>query len=1081
MRRFLALFTMLMLCGVFAFAQNRVVTGKVTNSDGNPLASATVQIRNTSTGVAADANGVFSIKVNDGQTLEISAGGYETQSFRISAGTSVINASLKATSNLSEVVVTALGIKRQARELGYSTTRIGTDELNQAKVTNAATGLAGKVSGLSIQLINNSVKPETKVLLRGNRSILNNNSALLVVDEQLMPINYLATLNPNDIESMNVLKGGAASALYGSDGANGVVVVTTKKGSAGKPVIKVSSTAGFETVSYMPKFQNEFGPWGGEPASFPGMVVFPDQPFYIYAPYENQNYGPRFNGRRVAIGAPIQVFRNDGTSFTAQDSTYYSAKPNAKKAFFNQGTTFQNDVSYSAGDGKNRFFFSFQDVNIKGIVPKDVARRDAIRANGSRESGIFRVDYNIGYSFSHANTTPGTSRNNTEWSSTAGVSGNYATGGSYFQNRPLYWIVINQPALVDLRDYRNWQQNPFASPDGYFNAYYGNPWWQIDQTRLDERNNDLIANFILTVKPTSWWDIAYKAGVVRNDYTNKMTKAGYNFAPWAIADVWGTGNIPSGVKVLSPSEGDALSWSQRLSSDLISTFHKTHKDWDFKFIAGTSMQDIRSRVMSMSAGVLVIPDFYNISNRVGEPTVGETFSQYRKVGLYGDLTVGYKNYIFLHGSARNDWDSRLAANNRSYFYPGADLSFIFTDAISALKGNYFLNSGKIRLAWAKTGNVGVGPYSLANTFPTGGGFPFGGVAGFTVSNQLKNPNLTPEFIEDKEIGAELAFFKSRVLLNVAYYQSKSTNQTLPISISPTSGFTSTVINTGEMTNKGIEVDLKVSPLIKTRSGLRWDIGGNFSYNKNKVVSLIGDTKELFLGSDAYAIVGESYPSIKVSDWQRDDQGHIIVDKVTGYPTLATAQKFMGTATPPMRVGLNTSLSFHNFTFSVVADGRFGAVIDNAIGTNLDFTGVSWYSAQSGRQPFVIPNSVYWDGAKYVPNTNINTQDGNVGFWASTWNTAGSNYVNSADFWKIREFSLGYNMPKKLLNGWVKGVSMQITGRNFFTKRAKENIWSDPEFSNSSSSSPFNQNVSGTAGLTELPPTKIFAFSLNLTF
>jgi len=481
--------------------------------------------------------------------------------------------------------------------------------------------------------------------------------------------------------------------------------------------------------------------------------------------------------------------------------------------------------------------------------------------------------------------------------------------------------------------------------------------------------------------------------------------------------------------------------------------------------------------------VLVIPDFFNISNRVGEPTVGEFFQEFRKVGVFGDLTVGYNNYLFLHGSARNDWTSVLAANNRSYFYPGGDISFVFTDAIKSLKNNKdFLSYGKLRAAYAKTGNVGVGPYSLANTFPAGAGFPYGGVAGFTVSNALNNPNLTPEFITEKEVGAELGFFKNRVLLNAAYYQSSSTSQTLPINVSPTTGFTTTVINTGEMTNKGIELELKVSPIVKSHSGFRWDINANYSYNRNKVVSLIGDTKQLFLGGASYAVVGQPYPSIKLADWKRDDLGHIIVDKLTGYPTLDEAPRYMGTATPPTRVGISSTVSYKGFSFTAVADGRFGGVIDNSgLGLNMDFTGVSQYSVQSGRQPFVIPNSVYWDGAKYVPNTNINTQDGNVGFWAGTWNTGLSNYVTSSDFWKLREFSLGYTFPKQILNKNIKGLSMQITGRNFFTKKAKENIWADPEFSNNSSASGLNPNVAGSTGLNETPSTKFFALSVNLTF
>ena len=1055
MRRFLSLFTMLMLCGVLAFAQNRVVSGKVTDTDGKPVPYATVKIKGGSVGLPADANGAFSIKVKDGDVLEISSASFEMQRITIRNTTGAVNVQLKAAVSMEGVVVTGYGIKRQAKEIGYSAARVNTDELNQAKVTSIATGLAGKVSGMAINLVNNSVKPDVRILLRGTRSLTGNNQPLLVIDGvQMSSLSYLASLNPNDVDNVTVLKGGSASAVYGSDGSNGVIIVTTKKGTTKTPVIKLSSTASFESIAYMPEFQNEFGQWGGEPANAPGMIVFPEQPGFIYAPYENQNYGPRYNGQKVPIGGPVRVYRNDGSFFTAQDSAIYSAKPNAKRAFFDKALTFTNDVSYAAGDDKSKFFFSFQDVNTKGVLPGDVNRRDAIRANGSRESGIWRVDYTVGYTISKTNTSQ----------------------GSYFQDRPLYWTIINQPANVDLRNYRNWRQDPFASPDGYFNAYYGNPWWQIDAARLDERNNDLIGSFSIGVKPVEWLDISYKVGYTRNDYSNKYTREGYNFADWAIADVQGAGNIPSGVKVLSPTESDAMSYSRRLTGDFMATLHKTHKNFDYKFIVGSPMLDGYSRSMNMSATSLVIPGLYNIGNRLGEANVSEGISQFRRVGAYVDLTVGFKNYLFLHGSARNDWDSRLAEKNRSFFYPGADISFVFSDAFKALQNNKsFLSYGKLRGGYSKTGNVNVGVYSLANTFDVGGGFPFGSIPGFTVNGSYKNPNLKPEFITDLEVGLDLGFLKNRINLSGTVYKSNSINQTLTALISPATGFTSSLVNDGEVQNRGYEIDLKLTPLLKSRSGIRWDVGANYSYNESKVIKLNGGTQEISLGNSAYATVGKPYPQLKVSDWKRDADGHIIVDKNTGYPSRATATSYMGTSTAPTRVGINTSVSYKGFTLSAVADGRFGAVIDNAIGSSLDFTGVSAYSAQSGRQPFVIPNTVYFDGAKYVPNTNINTQNGNLGFWANTWNTAESNYVTSADFWKLREVSLGYSVPKKVLTGYIKAISMQVTGRNLFTKKAKENMWTDPEFANTTG------NSSGVTDINQLPPTKFVQFSLNFTF
>ena len=503
---------------------------------------------------------------------------------------------------------------------------------------------------------------------------------------------------------------------------------------------------------------------------------------------------------------------------------------------------------------------------------------------------------------------------------------------------------------------------------------------------------------------------------------------------------------------------------------------KTHKNFDYKFIVGSPMLDGYSRSMNMSATSLVIPGLYNIGNRLGEANVSEGISQFRRVGAYVDLTVGFKNYLFLHGSARNDWDSRLAEKNRSFFYPGADISFVFSDAFKALQNNKsFLSYGKLRGGYSKTGNVNVGVYQLANTFDVGGGFPFGSIPGFTVNGSYKNPNLKPEFITDLEVGLDLGFLKNRINLSGTVYKSNSINQTLTALISPATGFTSSLVNDGEVQNRGYEIDLKLTPLLKSRSGIRWDVGANYSYNESKVIKLNGGTQEISLGNSAYATVGKPYPQLKVSDWNRDADGHIIVDKNTGYPSRATATTYMGTSTAPTRVGINTSVSFKGFTLSAVADGRFGAVIDNAIGSSLDFTGVSAYSAQSGRQPFVIPNTVYFDGAKYVPNTNINTQNGNLGFWANTWNTAESNYVTSADFWKLREVSLGYSVPKKVLTGYIKAISMQVTGRNLFTKKAKENMWTDPEFANTTG------NSSGVTDINQLPPTKFVQFSLNFTF
>jgi TonB-linked SusC/RagA family outer membrane protein len=1070
MRKILTLFIMLMFSGILAFAQNRVVTGTVTDDKGVPIEGASVRIKGSRTGIATDAGGNFSISVPPGATLVFSGAGITPQ--EVAIGTqSTVNVSLTTTeTELTNVVVTGYGIKREPKSLGTSVSRLTNKDLNEGKVTNIATGLSGKVSGLQIANVNSSVNQDTRITLRGNRSILGNNQALIVIDNIVMPRDqggtYLAQLNPNDIDNISILKGGSSSAIYGSDGSNGVIIVTTKKGTSGKPVIRYSTTTEIQEIAYLPKLQNTFGQFGGEydPNQYPGIEYFPENPFVPYVPYENQSYGPAYNGAPIKIGAPVRFFNADGTFFDSLKNGTYSAVPGAKLGFFNKGVTEQNELSISGGDDKSKFFLSVQDVNIAGTIPKDKNHRDVFRLNGSREFGRLTINYAADYTVQHSNTTPGA----------FGVNGSPSTfGGSYFQNRPVYWTVLNTPANIDLRNYKNWQTDPFANPNGYFNAYYGNPWWQIDESRFDSKRNTLMGNLNLNFKVTDWFNLSATAAITRFDLTQKFTSKSFTFADWAIADVYGSGRSTTNMPA---ADYDAFEYNQLLSGSVLANFHKDFKDFSTKLTLGATTFDNTQRDINLSAVNLGIPDFFNISNVVGTPGYFENFSEVRKNGVFADLTLGYHDYLFVHGSFRNDWDSRLAPKLRSYSYPAGDISFVFTDAIPGLKDNNILSYGKLRGAIGKTGNVSVGAYSLDNVFNSAPNFPYGSTTGFTVSNALNNALLKPEFTTEKEIGLELGFLKNRITLNAAVYQSNTTNQTLPVHISSATGFTSALLNSGEMQNKGVEVELNVTP-VNNRAGLRWDIGATFAYNQNKILSLYPGIDNFLLSGDEYVVKGAAFPQIKVPDWKRDPQGRIIVDKISGFPTINDSLSTYGTSNPPYIIGLHTSVSYKGLTLSILAEGRFGAVIYNSMGGSLDFTGVSWYSAQVDRQRFVIPNSVYNDGTgKYVTNTNITVRNGNNDFWASLWNQ-GSTYINSADFWKIREVSLSYTFPKNIFgnNSFIKQLSVALVGRNLFTFKAKENVWTDPEFANTTG------NGIGTTDLNQNPPTRIFGANVNITF
>jgi TonB-linked SusC/RagA family outer membrane protein len=1076
MRKIVSLLPVLMLLCALAFGQTRTITGVVRDEKGDPIPFATIVESGTRNATQADANGNFTIRMA-GNRLQVSASGHQEQTITVSGNT--VNAVL-ATQNaqLSEVVVTtALGIRRQAKELGYSTTKINASELTQAKVTNVASGLVGKVSGLQINTTNAGVNPQTRITLRGNRSILGNNQALLVVDDIPLPISYLNSINPNDIDNVTVLKGASASALYGSAASNGVLIITTKRGTRGRPVIRYSNTTTIEAVSYLPKLQNEFGGFGGENIGAAGTVLFPENPFVPYVSYENQSYGPRFNGATVPIGLPVRVFNPDGTFVDSVKTTTYTAKPNAKRDFFDKGLTIQNDISYSTGDDHSRFFLSAQDVTTTGVIPGDKNHRNAFRLSGSRESGHFSTDYSVGYTLTHTNTTPG--------SGVPSTSGPFAgltlfggnTGGSYFQSRPVYWTVINTPANIDLRDYKNWQTDPFANPNGYFNAYYGNPWWQIDQSRLDEKVSDLLANLSLNFRAFNFLNLTARGSVLRSDYVAKYTRAGFTFADWAIADAFGAGSIPSSVKKLDPQEGDASYSSTRLTGDFLASFNKSFNDFTVRIIGGGEVLDNYTTANFIWTESLVLPDFYNISNRTGQPNVTQGIRHNRTLSAFGDATIGFREFLFLHGSLRNDWVSILSKNNRSFLYPAVDASFVFTEAISSMKNNRILSFGKLRAAYSKTAQVSIEPYSLNNTFSPGPGFPFS-VAGYTLNGSFANPDIKPEFTTEKEVGLELGFLNNRIYVTAAYFDALTNNQTIPINISSTTGFTSAFVNSGEMQNKGFEVDVKMSPVISTRSGFRWDIGANFSYIDNKLLSIAPQLSQIPVGASSYAIVGKAYPQLYLTDWLRDPSGKIIVNSTNGLPTPDPQPKAFGTTNPPLKLGLTTSLSYKGLTLSAVADYRNGAYIFNAIGQSLDFTGVSWNSARYGRQNFVIPNSVYVDASgKYVPNTNITVRNGNNEFWASTLPTAQSPYVTSGDFWKIREIALVYEFPQRLVarTRAFKGINFGLVARNVLMFRPKENIWTDPEFSNT------NGNGIGTTDINQTPTTRTYGASLTLTF
>jgi TonB-linked SusC/RagA family outer membrane protein len=1078
-------------------AQNKNIKLIIRNEKDDPVPFATIIIKGKKVGYSADGDGIFAMPNNTkGATLIISAAGYVPKEF-VLGDESIYTVTLtsKGTTQLNEVVVTALGVKRQPRELGVSTASIKSEELTQAKIINLATGLSAKVAGLQVNLVNNGINPDVRIVSRGNHSLQGDNQVLVVVDGIPVSSSFLSSINPNDVENVTLLKGPGASALYGIEAANGVMQVTTKKGKKGaKPVIKFTSTTQLERISYFPKIQTKYSPNGGERTGFTdpitGAPVRYDDPFtgkLLPVPFENQSFGSAYNSldypySQIAIAGPINGQLIYGP---------FSANKKNRTDFFQTGITAQNDISYSAGDDKGNFFISLQDVNVKGIVPKDENRRTGVRFSASKEYNRFSSSFNLGYSQRNINSY----------------------GNEFAQGRPLFYNVINQPAHLQLNSFSDVDNNPAADVNGFINAYYPNPYWQINHARNKRRIDDLISSFQFGLQATSWLNFTYRVGYSQSNTGGEAYTDIVKFTQQSIADPWAAGNNASGLITVPAGYESKKLFTSDINSDFLININKQFRNFSTKIILGNNIRSRSNSITGFSNTNLAIPGLLNINNRQGDPGLYDVKFKRHDIGFFGDAIVGYKNYLFVHGSYRRDATSILDKDNRSFGYFGIDGSFVLSDAIPAVASVKNISFAKVRMSYSETGNASIvnpfsigaidpfvfsnlGAYRLENIFGGGAGFPYGSLVGYTQGNGVVQKGLKPERTKAFEAGFQLGLFKDKINLELVYFNDKTVDQTSNSTITTSTGVSNVLQNAGKLGIKGYEVDLKLNKIISGRK-FYLSAGFNYSFTDNKVLELLPGINELQLvgtgvaggvgsagaggvggpGGGIYAIVGQQYPVIKTNDWLRDPQGRVIVDRITGLPSSDPTNKIFGNTNHRHRLGINTNIVFGRFSFTAVADYRAGAKILNILGPTLDFAGISENSAQT-RERFVFPNSVYDDGTgKFVPNTNITVNDANANWWSSIYRRIGSNYVNNAAFLKLREVSISYDIPETVLRKTkvIQKASITLSGRNLLRVLPKTNVWNDPEFSVDSG------NGVGRTSILETPATRIFGATLNLTF
>ena len=1106
MRKLLLLLSICLGFWGVATAQTKEVSGKVTDNAGAIVPYATVQVKGTKNTAVADADGNFTIKASPTDILVISSSGVTKKEVPVSEVLSRRGVVVtRVSQNLSEVVVTtALGIRRQAKDLGYATVSINTKQLNQAAVINPATGLAAKVSGVDIRLADNGVDPQVKVTFRGSRSIEGSNSALVVVDGIPVDQTYLANLNPSDIEDVTILKGSNAAALYGMAASNGVMAITTKKG-RGRLALTYQNTVSLESISYFPKLQDEYSGWGGEPPgtfgnpSTGGSIQFIN-PFNGLAqtvPFENESFGSPYNSNDYHLDS-IAIGENANQTW---DFVPYRAVPNGRKDFFQTGIGDQNKLSGSFGNDHAGLYFSGEHSTKQGVVPYDTYQRNGGRVNGNLHAGRFDVSGGVSY-------------NN--------VSTNIA-GNSYFQNRPVYWDVMNMLPDVNLKSIKN--INNFAYNQGFVDAYFPNPWVQVFDSRSKKSTDQLVSNLQANYKLTSWLTATARGGYSRTSIDAPSHIDAMTFPSWLSANEgpWGFSNLAVEPGNTGYQSEDIKSHYDDFSGDAFLSAVKTVQHFKFNLIAGgdyrrrTSYGDWNSNQVNTGpvVGQNIIPSFYTkVTHADGSADAYFNYKRFDQ-SLYGDLTVGYDDWLYLHGSFRNDWTSILDPKDRSFSYPSVDMSAVLSDKLAFLHNSNTISFFKVRLGYAGTGNVSLesydflgvmgnvaggknlGGYSVAlpnfgayAVYPTAGvgiGFPYGPVNGFTQSTSAVQNGLKPELTQSVEAGAQVGFLANRINLEVNVYDQKAKNQTIPLQTSNAAGISSYLTNAGEIDNKGLELDLSLTPLIKI-DNFRFNLSANFAYQNSKVVSIAGGQAELdqinfgtqILGG-VFAVPGKDYAQLLVNDFIRDPQGQIIVNAQTGLPSINSNLVDAGNTNYKYFVGITPTFIYKNFSLRAVFDYRGGAKILNEEGNAMDFAGISTFDAQD-RAAFIVPNSVIETSAgKYTPNTNIPITSefpglpNSIFWWANYMNQLGKPYTVSAAFIKVREVALTYDFSKRLLGKQkvVKALSLSALGRNLFMWRPKTNLWSDPEFSTNGTG-----NATGYTTEFQTPPTRVISFSLT---
>ena len=1003
-----------------SYAQETAITGKVTEEAGGEIAGANVVIKGTAKGTTTNDKGEFSISVEKGKTLTISFIGFNSKDVVVGNATEINVALTTEATALNEVVVTALGIKKEKKALGYAVSEIKGEELTQARTPNMANSLVGKVAGLNVTGTATGPGGSTRITLRGNGSIDGNNQPLIIVDG--IPINNdnlgaagmwgggdrgdgISSLNPSEIENISVLKGATAAALYGSRASNGAILVTTKGGKIGKGLgVEINSnyTADNLLITKFKDFQYEYG-----------LGVNGVKPTTQTEAMQSFSFGAKLDGS--------SVIQYDGVS-----RPYSAVKDNLTK-FYQTGSTWNNSVALTGATEKITYRLSLANLDNKGLIPDNTLKRQNYALN---------VNANLSKSFTILANVKYTKEKNHNRPKVSDSPGN------------ANYTLINMPTSLSVET----MKNSMLDSRGYEqiwsdNIYVDNAYFAATQFKQDDNKDRFIASFEPKYNFTDWLYVKARVGFDKFFYNyTAITPTGTPYTP--------LGGYDKNVQNFSEVNSELLfGFNKKIASDLNLNV----------LAAGNLMKQVR-RQDYISGNSFNIPFFYDITNiSPASRSASYNYIEKRINSVYGSAELAYKSYLYLTVTGRNDWFSTLAPKNNSLFYPSVAGSFVLSEAV---KLPSVINFAKIRGSWAKAGGD-TDPYRLSLYYGLSGahiGSPLANINGSTVPNA----NLQPLTTKTYEFGIESRLFNNKFGVDFTFYNRHTYNDIVAASISGTSGFTSALLNLGEISNKGIELMLNYD-LVKT-TNFTWDASFNMGYNKSEVVYLSDGLPNIQVDNPrsqtAYVFqeVGKPFSLLKATSFVRDDAGNVVFND-QGYPVTGVLKNY-GTGISPYTLGFTNSFRYKGIGLSILVDGRFGGHIysgTNALATRYGLSKESLV----GREGGVVGVGVNSKGE--VNKVAVPATD----YYKNLYNF-GEPWIYSSDFIKLRQIILDYSIPARYFGkSPFKGISVSLVGRNLAILMKKTpNI--DPESTYGSG----NAQGYEFAGV---PTTRSIGVNLNLKF